>query len=194
MIRRVRGRLLRAEPGSVEVMTPSGVAYELRVPMTLAERLPSTGEEVELHSALVVKDTALELYGFGSGRDRELFLRLQGAKGVGPSLALALLSGLPAGRLVRAIREKELPVLRTVSGVGRKTAELIVLELAEKLDDLVEEAEEAVPSRSTAAVKALRSLGYGAREAEEAVATASASMDGSPAGTEELVKRALREL
>ena len=195
MIRRVRGRLLRAGPGSVEVMTSSGVGYELRIPATLVERLPSTGEEVELHSALVVRDTAMELYGFGSGRDRELFLRLQAASGVGPSLALALLGALPARRLVRAIREKEPAVLRTVSGVGKKTAERIMVELADKLDDLAEEGEETgAPSRSADAVKALRSLGYGAREAEEAVATATASMDGDVAGTEELVKRALREL
>lgn len=195
MIRRVRGRLLRAEAGRVELMTATGVGYELRVPTTLLERLPSTGEEVELHAALVVKEAALELYGFASGRDRELFLRLQGASGVGPSLALAALGALPAGRLVRAIRAKEHGVLRTVSGVGKKTAERIALELADKLDDLVEEEEvPGSPSRSAAAVKALRSLGYGQRESEEAVATASASMDGAPAGTEELVRRALREL
>ncbi len=196
MIRRVRGRLLHKDADGVEVMTEGGVGYELVVPTTLLERLPPEGNEVELLAALVVRDDALELFGFGSPQDRELFLRLQNASGVGPRLALALLGALPTGRLVRAIRAKDHAVLQTVSGVGRKTAERIAVELADKLDDLAIQAlgaaEEASPRG--AAVQALRSLGYGAAEADEAVSRALASRDGKEIDVEELVRLALREL
>ena len=194
MISRIRGRLVHKEESVVEVMTRSGVGYEIVVPATLLDRLPSLGNEVELHTALVVRDDALELFGFGSARDRELFLRLQGASGVGPRLALALLGSLPVGSLVRAIRAKEHAVLQTVSGVGRKTAERIALELGDKLDDLaVEEPAVGEEPSSAAAVQALRALGYGAVQAEEAVARALVSLDGRRVEVEELIRRALRE-
>ena len=195
MIRRVRGRLLHKDADGVEVMTSSGVGYELVVPATLLDRLPPVDAEVELHAALVVRDDALELFGFGSARDRELFLRLQAASGVGPRLALALLGALPAGRLVRAIRAKDHAVLQTVSGVGRKTAERIAVELADKLDDLAETHEPAAGgSARDAAAQALRSLGYGAAQADEAVSRALVSLDGRDVEVEELVRLALREL
>lgn len=195
MIRRVRGELLSRGPERVEVLTASGVGYELHVPARLVERLPEEGARVELHAALVVRDDALELFGFGSGRDRELFLRLQAASGVGPRLALALIGALPPARLVRAIRDKDHAVLRTVSGVGRKTAERIALELADKLDDLVgPEEETAVEGHFAAAVRALVALGYAKREAEEAVGDALGSFDGDEPGTEDVVRRALRRL
>lgn len=195
MIRRVRGRLTHKEGSKVELMTRSGVGYELVVPTTLLDRLPPTGNEVDLHAALVVRDDGMELYGFGSAQDRTLFLRLQGASGVGPRLALALLGALPVGRLVRAIRAKDHAVLRTVSGVGRKTAERIALELADKLDDIAAaEPGAAEAPTSGAAVHALRSLGYGALESEEAVSRALVALDGEEVGLEELVRRALREV
>lgn len=194
MISRVRGRLVHKEEGAVEVMTGSGVGYELVVPATLLDRLPPLGNEVELHAALVVRDDALELFGFGSARDRELFLRLQGASGVGPRVALALLGALPVGRLVRAIRSKEHAVLQSVSGVGRKKAERIALELADKLDDLAgEEPGLGEEPASAAAVQALRTLGYAAAQAEEAVSRALVSLDGRQVDVEELIRRALRE-
>lgn len=195
MIRRVRGRLLHKDAGSVEVMTRGGVGYHLTVPATLLGHLPPVGQEVELHAALVVRDDALELYGFGTARDRELFLRLQSASGVGPRLALALLGALPGPRIVRAIRAKDHAVLRTVSGVGRKTAERIALELTDKLDDLAA-AEPGVAEEpgSAAAVRALRSLGYGASESEEAVSRALVALDGRRVEVQELIRLALREL
>lgn len=189
---------MRKEVERVEVMTRSGVGYEVQVPARLHDRLPSTGEPVELHTALVVRDDAMELFGFVSARDRSLFLRLQGASGVGPRLALALLGEMPGSRLVRAIRSKDHEVLRTVSGVGKKTAERIALELADKLDDLAaEEPAEEPTGVSAEAVQALRSLGYGARESEEAVHQARKGLDGDEAeemGTEALVKLALQHV
>lgn len=195
MIRRLRGRLAHKGADGVEVMTASGVGYELLVPATLLDRLPAEGDEVELHASLVVRDDALELYGFSSARDRELFRRLRSASGVGPRLALALLGSLPAGRLISAIRSKDHPVLQTVSGVGKKTAERIALELADKLDDLLIEGPEAeVTPAASAAVQALRVLGYGAMESREAVSRAVRELDGRSSETEELVRLALRHV
>ncbi|MDP2479809.1 MAG: Holliday junction branch migration protein RuvA [Candidatus Palauibacterales bacterium] len=195
MIRRIRGRLLAVGTDRVEVLTVSGLGYEVLVPATVLDRLPPVGEEVELHTALVVRDDALELYGFAGARDRELFLRLQTASGVGPRLALALLGSLPGGRIVRAIRAKDHDVLRTVSGVGKKTAERIAVELADKLDDLVSEEEPEVGTGAALeAVQALRNLGYGARDSEDAVHRARRSLDGREVGVEELVRLALQHV
>lgn len=195
MIRRVRGRLLHKDGAGVEVLTRGGVAYEIMVPRTLLERLPSIGQEVEIHTMLVVREGALELFGFGSASDRQLFVRLQSASGVGPRLALALLGSLPSGRLIRAIRAKDHPVLQTVSGVGRKTAERIVVELADKLDDLAPVDMEATEEPGAmSAVRALRSLGYGQAESEEAVSRALVSLQGRDVEVEELIRLALRQL
>ena len=192
MIRRVVGKLLHKGPEGVEVMTSGGVSYELLVPATLLDRLPEAGQEVELHSALVSRDDSLELFGFGSSRDRTLFLRLMNASGVGPRLAMALLGQLPGDRIVLAIRARDHEVLQTVSGVGRKTAERISLELKDRLDDLA--VEDVAPlTAGASAVEALRGLGYGQTEAETAVARARREVDES-AGTEELVRAALRHV
>lgn len=189
MIRRVVGRLLHKGPDGVEVMTSGGVSYELWVPATLLDRLPEVGQEVELHCALVAREDSLQLFGFGSSRDRTLFLRLQNASGVGPRLALALLGQLPGDRVIQAIRGSDHQVLQSVSGVGRKMAERIALELKDRLDDLaVEEAEPLTAGAS--AVDALRALGYGQSEAEAAVARARRELDGRGT-TEELVRAAL---
>lgn len=195
MISRVRGRLVRVELGEVEVLTEAGVGYRVRIPTSLHDRLPDEGEPMELHTAMVVRDDGMELYGFTGGRDRELFLRLQDASGVGPRLALALLGELSGGRLVRAIQAKDHDVLRTVTGVGKKTAERIAVELADKLDDLaVEEAEGEAAPASASAVQALRALGYGAQESEEAVHRAWKGLDDREVDTEELVRLALQHV
>lgn len=191
MIRRVIGRLRHKGPDGVEIETSGGVCYELAVPATLLDRLPELGQEVELHSALIAREDSLELFGFGSSRDRTLFLRLMNATGVGPRLAMALLGQLPGDRIVQAIRARDHEVLQTVSGVGRKTAERIALELKDRLDDLA--VEEAMPlTAGASAVEALRALGYGQTEAEAAVARARRDLDG--AEVTELVRAALKHV
>jgi len=195
VIHRLRGKLLHNSVGRVELLTSGGVGYGLLVPATLFERLPAEGNEVELHTALVVRDDALDLFGFEEAGDRILFLRLQSASGVGPRLALALLSALPASRLVRAIRAKDHAVLQTVSGVGRKMAERITVELADKLDDLEATEREAEDTPAgAAAVEALRSLGYGQIESEDAVARARQDMQDPEPDMEELLRVALRHM
>ncbi len=195
MIGRLRGALAAIGADRVTVMTPGGVGYEVLVPTGVFETLGAVGDEIDLHTALVVRDDALLLFGFASGRDRELFLRLQSASGVGPRLALSILGALPARRVIGAIRSREPTVLQTVSGVGRKTAERLVLELADKLDDLG--AAEPVAGSGGgigAALDALRALGYSASEAESALAAARREAGGEDVGTEDLVRAALRHL
>lgn len=194
MISRVRGTLASVRRDRVEVTANSGVTYELVVPAGVFGSVGELGDEVELHAALVAREDSLELFGFASAGDRELFLRLQGASGVGPRLALGILGTLPATRVVRAIRNRDHAALQLVSGIGRKTAERIALELADKLDDL--ETLELVgdePS-SGGALAALRALGYSAAESEKAMAEARRELAGEDAGTEEFVRAALKHL
>ncbi|HEX5724400.1 MAG TPA: Holliday junction branch migration protein RuvA [Longimicrobiaceae bacterium] len=136
MIARVRGELVVRDLERVEVMTAGGVAYEIAIPTTVFERLPRLGEEVTLRTHLVVREDAQLLFGFLEEVERTLFARLLGASGVGPRLALALLSAMSAEALVRAVRERNVDALTAVSGVGKKTAERIAVELTGKLDDL----------------------------------------------------------
>ena len=107
MISRIRGTLASVRADRVELTTGSGVTYELHIPSDLFGSLGNPGNEVELHTALVAREDSLELFGFGSSSDRELFLRLQTASGVGPRLALSILSALPASRIVAAIRSRD---------------------------------------------------------------------------------------
>lgn len=193
MIRRIRGEFLGYGPDTVEVLASDGLGYELSVPLGLVDRLSRVGQQIELHTVLVVRDDALELYGFETARDRELFRRLRGASGVGPRLALAILGALPSDRVVAAIRGKDHATLQTVSGVGKKTAERIGIELADKLDDMGVASSTTTPRGPThAAVQALRSLGYGPTESESAVTRAVSSLDGREIETEELVRHALQ--
>ena len=133
MIARVSGTLLSSDLDRVEVMTAGGVAYLVHIPLSVAESLPRPGGTIELHTALVVRDDGWTLYGFAAAGDRALFQRLLGTTGVGPSLAMNLMSALGGDRLVRAIQEKDLAVLTRVPRVGKKLAERLVLELQDKL-------------------------------------------------------------
>ena len=195
MISRVRGVIASVRPNRVELTTGSGVTYELLVPAGVTGSVGEPGDEVELHAALVAREDSLELFGFATGRDRELFLRLQGASGVGPRLALAILGTLPASRIISSIRERDHHALQLVSGIGRKTAERIALELADKLDDLgAVVADGGGPRSDGGALVALRALGYSARESEAALAAARRELAGESPDTEELIRTALRNL
>ena len=172
MISQLTGRLVTRDVEHVEVATGGGVTYELSIPLGTFEALPARGEPVTLFTHLVVRDDEWSLYGFGSARERAVFQRLLAATGVGPALALGMLSRFNADRLVRAIREKDVDTLQSVPRVGRKKAQQLVLDLADKLDDLSgESAPGAVPSAPGAdhAVRALVSLGVTPVDAEKAV-------------------------
>lgn len=191
MIARVTGRLVARELDRVEVLTAGGAAYELAVPLSTFEALPRLGEEVTLFTHLVVRDDAWALYGFATALERELFRRLLGATGVGPALALGMLSRFPAERLVRAITERDVGALQSIPRVGKKKAEQLVLDLAEKLQDLMEAGPP--PPRSRAAEDAVRglvALGYSVAEAQSAVREVLARTD-APAEVADIIRDSL---
>ena len=190
----VGGRLTAKDLDRVEVLTPGGVGYEMDIPLSVYEALPKVGEEVTLHTSLVVREDGWLLFGFTTAFERLVFQRVLAAKGVGPTLALGMLSTLSAERLVRAIREKDIATLQSVPRVGRKKAEQLVLDLADKLDDVHIAAGPAGPRPEGAAaedaIRALVSLGYTTLEAEKAVR---AALDGGSRGLSapELIRTAL---
>ncbi|HEY9226971.1 MAG TPA: Holliday junction branch migration protein RuvA [Gemmatimonadaceae bacterium] len=197
MIAQVSGTLVSKELDRVEVMTAGGVAYELAIPLGVYESLPAAGQSVLLHTHLVVKEDGWLLFGFASTFERRVFQRVLNAKGVGPALALGLLSTLTAERLVRALRERDIPTLQSVPRVGRKKAEQLILDLADKLDDL-----QVAPSSGARrpegagaedAVRALVSLGYSTNDAERAVRQA-IDEGGHGTGAAELIRAALAKI
>ena len=195
MISQVRGTVLRKELDVVEVLTDGGVAYELTIPLGVYESLPRAGEGCTLHTYLVVKEDSWQLFGFSSAFERRVFRRVLDAKGVGPALAIGLMSALSAERLVRAIREKDIATLQGAPRVGRKKAEQLILDLSEKMDDLLPDigrrtAAVGASAVSEDAVRALVSLGYSAPDAERSV---KAALDSRGAGmtAPELIREAL---
>lgn len=193
MISRVRGTVLSRDTDRVEVLATSGIVYEIHVPLTVFQRLPAEGSELELRTAYVVRDETPSLYGFLSGRERALFHRLMTVGKVGPRLAVALMSTYRAARLARGIAEKDSKLLSRVSGVGKKTAERIVLELSDKVNDLAVADDSLGPRASEAseAVAALVALGYAFTDADTAVRDVLRNRDID--GTEELVRLVLAE-
>ena len=194
MISRVRGRLVGLDVDRVEVETVAGVVYEVHVPLTVFNRLPARGEDLELLTAYIVRDDTPSLYGFLETRERVLFSRLLTVQKVGPRLALAMMSAYRAGRLARAIAEQDAKVLIRVSGLGKKTAERVILELSDKVRDIAVTEEGDAPDTGVAAeaVAALVSLGYSFSAADEAVREASRDGGAGPTeSTEALVRRVL---
>jgi len=197
MIAQVSGTLVSKELDHVEIMTAGGVAYELAIPLGVYESLPRAGEAVLLHTHLVVKEDAWQLFGFSNTFERRVFQRVLNAKGVGPALALGLLSTLTAERLIRALREKDVPTLQSVPRVGRKKAEQLILDLADKLDDLQVSPSPGGPRPEGAgvddAIRALVSLGYSAPDAERAVRQV-VDEQGAGAGAADLIRSALGKI
>jgi len=167
------------------------VVYEVEVPVTALQRLPAVGSEVEVRTVHVVAETSAALYGFLDGNERALFQRLLGASGVGAKVALAMMSTFSAERLARALVEKDHAALRQVSGIGKKKAEKIALELADKVADLafVTPVDSREGGGARDAVQALVALGYSFGEADNAVRDVLES--GEIEDTEELIRRAL---
>ena len=196
MIAQVFGRLVTREIDHVEIMTEGGVAYELAIPLSAYEALPKVGDTATLHTHLVVREDGWQLYGFATPFERRVFRRVLDAKGVGPALALGMLSALSAERLVRAIRERDIATLQSVPRVGRKKAEQLVLDLADKLDELAgTPASGPRPDGAGAddAIRALVSLGYTLAEAEKAVRVA-LETNGRAQSATELIRNALAKV
>ena len=195
MIGRLHGILLRKEPPAL-MLDVGGVGYELEAPMTTFYELPAVGERVTLYTHLVVREDAHLLYGFVREAQRRLFRELLKVNGVGPRVALAVLSGLSDEEFCRCVAEEDIARLTKVPGIGRKTAERLVIEMRDKLPKDIP----MLASTTTAAgpvapgdpvseaVSALVALGYKPNEASRAVR--SASTKGLSA--EEIIRQALK--
>jgi len=180
MIAHLRGILLEKRPNQA-VVDAGGVGYDVTVPVSTFVKLPETGHEVQLRIHTHVREDAIALFGFLTGEERFLFERLISVSGIGPKLAITVLSGLAVADLVAAIRGGEVERLVRIPGVGKKTAERMVLELREKLPAPAQAGASAAAGARTAltaleqdAVSALMNLGCAPAAAETAVRKAKA--------------------
>jgi Holliday junction DNA helicase RuvA len=191
VIAAVRGEVLVRRPDHV-VIDANGVGYRLAVSAETLKAVPATGREAFLHAELVSRDDSLALFGFASEEERDLFGELVSVSGVGPKVALAALSGGPARELLRAIAAGDAKRFQAVPGIGKRTAERIIVELRDKIaGSLEEEVAEGLAQPGDArslARDGLVNLGYAPLEAEQL-------LDGLPGGAdpEELVASALRK-
>lgn len=194
MISRVRGELIVRDLERVEVMTSGGVGYEIAIPTTVFERLPRLGEQVTLRTYHLVREDAVMLFGFLDDTEKTVFIRLLTINGVGPRLALGMLSSMSAESVVRAVRERNVAALTAVSGVGKKTAERVVLELTGKLDDIAFAAG-ALGQRAPAAEEALRALtALGVTQADADRAVRAVIQEKGSLSAPDLIREALGRL
>lgn len=197
MIAHLRGVLLEKRPNQA-VVDVGGVGYDVAISVSTYSTLPDTGAEVRLRIHTHVREDALSLFGFGSAEEKALFEKLIGVSGIGPKLAITVLSGLAAGDLVAAIRGGQTERLVRIPGVGKKTAERVVLELKDKLEGIGAPAVAALPAGDkgsafteieTDVLSALLNLGVQRAAAEAAIRKASAG--GAGAEFDPLFRRAL---
>ena len=196
MIAQLRGRILEKHPNRI-VVDVSGVGYDVAVPLSTFYGLGEAGGEIALRIHTHVREDLLALYGFATALEQDLFERLIGVSGIGPKLALAVLSGIEPLDLIRAIERADIVRLTAIPGVGKKTSERIVLELKDRLPKAQVAAAGAGGPASAAPMRddllsALMNLGYHRPLAEKAV---DAAITGTPEGSfEGTLKQALREL
>jgi Holliday junction DNA helicase RuvA len=204
MIAHLSGTLLSKQATSV-IVDVGGVGYEVTIPLSTFYDLEDTGSSVQLRVYTHVREDTLQLYGFKTIRERELFLKIISVSGIGPKLGITLLSGMSADELIASIRTNDLARLTLIPGIGRKTAERLVIELREKVASLtsakLEEelsAKAAVGGEPTPdsvrsdALSALLNLGYQRSSAEKAID--SALSEGGDLSVESVLRRVLRKL
>ncbi len=200
MIAQLTGKLAYKQPNNA-ILDVNGVGYEVTIPVTTFYVLGEIGSDVSLKIHTHVREDALLLYGFATARDKELFLKLVSVSGIGPKVAITMLSGMQAPELITAIQKNDLGRLTAIPGVGRKTAERVVVELRDKLGKitLAEEELAAMPESSAAdmtiqedTIAALIALGYPKPLAEKSVA--SAMREDGDMTIQAVLKRSLKRL
>ncbi len=202
MIGRIRGMLVDKSPAQALVEC-AGLGYEVDIPYTTFFHLPETGGEVTLHTHFSVREDAQSLYGFAARVDRDLFRLLIKVNGVGPKLALAILSGLDADQFIRCVQAKDANALVKLPGVGKKTAERLLIEMTDRIGQLegqfnlsevrvsdMADAAVAAPNATEEAESALIALGYKPQEAARVVSQV--VQDGMT--REELIRSALKSM
>lgn len=196
MIARVRGEVLEAYPNRL-VVEAGGVGYEIHIPISTFDRLhPAEGMKVDLRTHLQVRETEHRLYGFASEEERDVFLMLiERVSGIGPAIAMAVLSGMPVARFKSCVVAGDAVELSRIKGLGKKTAERIILELKDKVgvaETWQDAAAGSVSATAADAELALLALGYKQADARKAVRMAAEVKPGAP--VEEIVRGALRIL
>ena len=205
MIGRIRGMLIEKSPGQALVEC-SGLGYEIDIPYTTFFHLPETGQEVTLHTHFAVREDAQSLYGFASRLDRNLFRLLIKVNGVGPKLAVGILSGLDAQQFIRCVEARDANSLVKLPGVGKKTAERLLIEMADRIGQLEGQfvpsqpdvptgagaatANQAGPDPRDEAEAALIALGYKPQEAAKAIS----KVAGPDMNSETLIRLALKNM
>ena len=192
MIAHIRGKLLTRQP-SQAIVEAGGVGYDIAISITTFTALPPEGDEVALHIHTQVREDTLALYGFITRDEKRVFERLITVSGVGPKLAITILSGLPSERLVSALRGQDHAMLTRIPGVGKKLSERLVVELKDKLEDMAT-ATPAMQSAGPAAddvLSALVNLGYSRPAAQKAIETAAAKDKSNAEDFEHLFRAAL---
>ncbi len=206
MIGRLQGILLARQAPHL-LLDVQGVGYEIEAPMTTFYELPALGEQVTLHMHLVVRDDAHLLFGFASETERALFRSLIKVSGVGAKLALAILSGISAAGFARCVQNNDSASLVRLPGIGKKTAERLILEMRDRLSDWHDGRQEltgdsgatspAKPGKNVAvddAVSALITLGYKPQEASRMVHAVNPGGAASELGSEQIIRLALQAL
>lgn len=204
MIGRLQGILLAKDEGEV-LLDVGGVGYEVEVPVSTYAQLPERGHAVVLYTHFVVREDAQHLYGFYELQDRTLFRLLIKVNGVGPKLALGILSGMDSGQIVASVARNDVNALVKLPGIGRKTAERLVIEMRDRLKGWelagpVATAAAATPVKAPDALQeaeaALLSLGYRPQEASRAVMTAVSQLEQGAVepATEAIIRAALKQL
>lgn len=193
MIAKISGRLLEKAPTRILVEV-NGIGYEIQIPLSTFEKVGAVNENTSLFTHLHVREDALQLFGFATAAEKQLFQHLLSVSGIGPKLAQSILSSSTAENFCRHIIKNELAALTKIPGIGKKTAERLVLELRDRLARWMPEAAEtaiAAPSASEEeTIAALVSLGYSQASAQRAVEQVRQEAGALP--VEELIKRALR--
>ena len=193
MIAHLRGKLISKHPNQA-VVEAVGVGYEVNITIPTFSGLPSLGAEVSLFVHTHVREDALALYGFLRLEEKQLFEKLISVSGIGPKLAITILSGMAADAMVAAIKGNNLAALTRIPGIGKKTAERMVLELRDKLDSFGATVPIAAASPvEDDVISALVNLGYRRAEAFDAVATATRRLGGA-AAVDALIRAGLQEL
>jgi Holliday junction DNA helicase RuvA len=197
LIALVKGRLFRKDASGMVIVDSGSVGYRVFVSLNTLFELPEEGDEVSLHTVTVVRDDAMHLYGFAELDELSIFNLLVQVKGVGPRLALSLLSGIKASDLARAISSKDAGWISTVPGVGKKTAERIILELKDKIEPVEGPAPSAVVALedqvAADVVSALVNLGYRASDSRTTLARVIKGRE-EPLPFNELIRECLADL
>ncbi len=196
----LNGKIAEKTPTAV-ILDVNGIGYEVRVSLSTFSSLPNLGETVKLFTHFVVREDAQLLYGFATEEEREAFRLLISISGIGPKLAITLLSGVTLPELKRAIQEKNIPVLTAISGIGQKTAERVIIELKDKIGKAeVSAGKELIHDASISdqmvedSVSALVSLGYTKQKAKDAIQKTLKAMLGKKPSVEEIIRAALKHV